>query len=378
MPEYLICPICGKHVKNLISHIRRSHDNNIKTRKDLENRFPELKGTKIQISKYDMSKEYICEYCGKIYQRLNDLQNHIKNHHPEHYQKTIMTKCPQQTCPICGKELGNLRQHVRETHELKWEDFCIQYNWDPKKAKIITDEYRELLSKNKIKYYQSPEGQIRKKKQSEFWKNPDNNPVYDPKCLEKSMYSRSSSGNLGIRTQDCRGIKVQYCGMTFRSFTEFKFYILCKKYGFDLEYEPRNYCVKWYSSRKKFYTTYLPDFLINGKYLVELKQDKSQTNKSKQTEKYQKVTKIYKKLNIDYLITWPSEFFENHGLYLDYRDRQYIKETVLSLAEQEQIKIITPYRHSTELMDIFYTDDLSEASCITFTKNINHNMYGEL
>ena len=128
MTEYLICPICRKHVKNLISHIRRSHDNNIKTRKDLENRFPELKGTKIQISKYDMSKEYICEYCGKIYQRLNDLQNHIKNHHPEHYQKTIMTKCPQQTCPICGKELGNLRQHVRETHELKWEDFCIQYN----------------------------------------------------------------------------------------------------------------------------------------------------------------------------------------------------------------------------------------------------------
>lgn len=378
MEDYLVCPICGKHVKNLISHIRRSHNNNIKNREDFEKKFPHLKGIKLQITKFDLSKDYVCKYCGKIYHRLNDLQNHIKRSHPDHYQKNIRTKCPLMKCPICGKEIGNMKQHIRETHELEWDNFCAQYDWDIKKVKTITEEYRKHLSENKIKYYQSIEGQKRKQKQSDFWRDPKNNPMCNADCLEKSMHNRATRGHYGVRTNDCRGIKVSCYGKTFRSFTEFKFFILCQKYGFNIEYEPKDYCVKWYSSQRDFYTTYIPDFILDGKFLIELKQDKIQVNRSEQTEKYQKVSLVYKAMNIDYQITCPKDFFSKQGISLDYTHTQYITETVLNLASQNQIKIITPYRHSKELINIFQTENLSEIPCITFSKNKYHNKYGEL
>ncbi len=368
MEDYLICPICSCKSKNLISHIRRTHDKNIKNRVDFENRFPELKGTKLQISRYDLSKEFKCEFCGKIYHRLNDLRNHIRQNHPDKYFKTIPNlKAPQQKCPICSKLVGNLRQHVKESHDLEWEVFCKEYNWDVNKAKIITDEYRKKLSENKKLYYRSPEGLKRRKKQSDFWK--ENNPVYNPKCLEKSMFTRSSNGHLPVRNQDCRGIKVNCFGKTFRSFTEFKFYILCKKYGLNIRYEPNDYCVKWYSEDKKFYTTYLPDFIINENELIELKQDKYQVKKCVNFEKYIKVSEAYKKLNVNFKIVDPIEFFKERGVILDFEDKQYIKDNILNLYDKNAIRIITPYKESSELRDLFETDNLSNISCITFTKN---------
>ena len=43
----------------------------------------------MQITKFDKSKEYICEICGKVYHRKNDIQNHMRTQHPEFYKKTI-------------------------------------------------------------------------------------------------------------------------------------------------------------------------------------------------------------------------------------------------------------------------------------------------
>ena len=83
-------------------------------------------------------------------------------------------------------------------------------------------------------------------------------------------------------------------------------------------------------------------------------------------------------MNIEYQITCPKDFFSKHGISLDYTHTQYIAETVLKLANQNQIKIITPYRHSKELINIFQTENLSEIPCITFSKNKCHNKYGEL
>lgn len=314
--SYLICPICGIHVKNLVSHLRRSHDNSLKDRKTVEERFPELKGTKMQITKFDKSKEYVCEICGKVYHRKNDIQNHMRLYHPEFYEKTINKTQPLLTCPICGKLVGNLKQHIKETHELQWDDFCRDYNWDIKLVKIITDEYRKKLSDNKKLYYKSEEGLKRKEKQSKIWK--ENNPSKDKELISKAIYSRTHNGNLPVRFEDMRGIKVQCEGNTFRSFNEFRFYVLCKKYNLNVKYEPSEYCVKWFNPNKKFYTTYLPDFYIENYGLVELKADKYEVKKSLNNIKYVSVQKVYDKMGIKYTITDIHNFFKNLNIELDY------------------------------------------------------------
>lgn len=374
--ELLTCPICGLGVKNLVSHLRRSHDNSLKDRAAVEARFPELKGSKMQITKFDKSKEYVCEICGRVYHRKNDIQNHIRTSHPESYQKTIKTTQPQLTCPICNKSVGNLRQHVRESHELKWDDFCSQYNWDKTLVKIVTDEYRKKLSDNKKKYYASESGQERKRKQSKYWK--ENNPVYNPEMLSKSIYNRTKNGKLLVIAGDLRGIKVQCDGLTFRSFTEFEFYVLCLKYKFDVIYEPNNYCVKWFNEDKKFLTTYLPDFYIEGVGLIELKHDKYFAKKSKGQQKYIKVSKVYDKMKIPFGITCPDDFFRARNIELDFNDTQYIKEFIKSKHEANKITIISPYRHSPKLKHIFDVDDLTKVDCIRFTEKSNYNLYGEM
>lgn len=375
--QFLVCPICGAHVKNLISHIRRSHDNSIKNRQDFESRFPELKGSKLQITKFDKSKEFVCEVCGKVYHRKNDIQNHYRLKHPELFNKEeIIRNLPGQECPICGKTLGNLRQHVRESHDLQWEDFCEKYNWDIKKSKIVTDEYRKKLSNNKKLYYKSEAGQIRKEKQSKYWK--ENNPVYDPEKLSKSIYNRSKNGKLRVLSEDMRGIKVQYENNTFRSFNEFEFFILCKKYNLNIIYEPSNYSVKWLNEEKRFYTTYLPDFYIKDIGLIELKHSKYEVKRSLEALKYIKVKKVYEKLNIKYNITCISDFFKNIGIELDFSDNQYVKDFIIELNNQNNISFISPYRHSRKLINIFDEQDLSKINCIKFTKKTGHNLYGEL
>lgn len=373
----LVCPICGQHVKNLLSHIRRIHDNSIKNRQDFENKFPELKGTKLQITEFDKSKEFVCEVCGKVYRRKNDIQNHYRTQHPELYKKTeIIHSLPSQECPICGKMLGNLRQHVRESHDLQWEYFCKEYNWDISKAKIVTDEYRKKLSDNKKLYYRSEAGQIRKEKQSKNWK--ENNPVYDPEKLSKSIYNRTKRGNLRVHIEDGIGIKVMYDGHTFRSFNEFEFYILCKKHNLNILYEPSEYSVKWYNEEKGFYTTYLPDFYIDNIGLIELKASRYDVKKSHEKPKYIKVKSIYNKINVNFTITCILDFFQTINIKINFKDTQYIKDFILEKSKQNEIKIISPYRYTGKLTKIFDTENLTEIECIQFTKKSKYNLYGEM
>lgn len=371
--DYLVCPICGTRTKNLIAHIRRTHDNSIKSRKDFEERFPNLVGKKLQISIHKKDKEYICPYCGKVYNGLGYLQLHIKFRHPEKFARYDRGyKLPTQICPICNKELGNLRQHVRESHDLEWNDFCIKYNWDSNKAKIVTKEYRENLSQNKRKFYRSERGLEYKKIQSQRWI--ENNPSHLNSCLEKLIFNRSSRGHCLAPIGGIKGIKFQFNQKTFRSYNEFKFYILCLKYNLDVQYEPKEYCIKWYNG--KFNTTYLPDFYIQDYGVIELKNSKHSRECAKNKEKYIIANKTFNSIGIKFSIHSIDTFFEDIGINIDFQDNAYVKNFIQQ--NKEEINIISPYRHSQILKWIFDVDDLSIVPNIKFTKTKYHNLYGEL
>lgn len=360
------CPVCHIKVKNLIRHIRGKHDRSLSNREAIEKAFPELIGCKLQITSFDTSREYKCEFCEKVYHRLNDIQNHIRNHHPEHYHKIEhKKKLPTIACPICNKESGNLRQHVGDSHGLSWEDFCKEYNWDPTKVKVITDEYRQLLSNNKKQYYNSDAGIERRKLQSKVWS--DNNPSKDREKISRAINNRAIHESQPIESNSCYGIKVHYNERSFRSFCEFEFYMLCKMHNIDAEYEPGKYCVKWFNKEKNFYTTYLPDFYIDRIGLIELKCTDRDVRIAKESDKYVAVGSVYKELAIEYNITTPAKFFNKSGIEITIEDRVALKKHILDLANKGEIKFTVPSKHSRVMKNIFDVDDLSTISCITIT-----------
>ena len=364
--EYLECPVCHENVKNLIGHIRRKHDRSLNNRNAIEKAFPNLIGCKLQIISFDKSKEYKCDFCDKVYHRKNDIQNHIRNQHPEHYHKTEnIRKCPPFICPACGKESGNLKQHAGDTHGLSWEAFCKEYNWDPIKVKNVTDEYRQMLSKNKKNYYNSDAGIERRKMQSKVWS--ENNPSKDRTKISKAINSRAIHGTQPIESHSYYGIKVHYDGKSFRSFCEFEFYIICKLHNINITYEPSKYCVKWFNKEKNFYTTYLPDFYIDDFGLIELKCTDRDVKIAKENIKYKSVSSVYNNLAILYEIFTPSMFFEKIDITITIEDKLRLKKIILDAVTDNKVKFTVPSKQSRIMKNIFDTDDLSKINCITIT-----------
>lgn len=365
--DFIECPVCHEKVKSLIRHLRGNHDRSLKNREAVEAAFPELIGHKLQVGLVtDTSVEIKCEFCDKVYHRKNDIQNHIRNCHPEHYCKTeCKKKLPTIKCPICGKESGNMKQHIGDSHDMLWDDFCNDYCWDKQNVKIVTDEYRKLLSKNKKQYYNSSAGIERRKLQSKIWS--ENNPSKDREKISKSISNRATRGNQSIESHSYYGIKVHCNNKSFRSFCEFEFYMLCKMHNIDAEYEPGKYCVKWFNKEKNFYTTYLPDFYIDGVGLIELKCTDRDVRIAKESDKYIAVGSVYKELAIEYDITTPAKFFNKSGIEITIEDRVALKKHILDLANKGEIKFTVPSKHSRVMKNIFDVDDLSTISCITIT-----------
>lgn len=366
--EFIVCPVCHNKVKNLIRHIRGQHDRSLNNRKAIEKVFPELIGCKLQISNNyaDKSKEFKCEFCDKIYHRKNDIQNHIRTYHPENYKKLEhIRKCPTLTCPICNKESGNMKQHIGDSHSLSWEDFCSKYDWDPQLVKVVTDSYRKALSDNKKNYYNSDVGIKRRELQSKMWS--ENNPSKDRENMSKAINSRAIHESQVIESHSYYGIKVHYNDRSFRSFCEFEFYMLCKMHCIDAKYEPGDYCVKWFNKEKNFYTTYLPDFYIDGVGLIEIKCTDRDVRIAKESDKYIAVGSVYKELAVNYDITTPAKFFKKLGINITIEDKIAFKKNVLDLANKGEIKFTVPSKRSTIMKNIFDVDDLSTINCITIT-----------
>lgn len=149
---------------------------------------------------------------------------------------------------------------------------------------------------------------------------------------EKSMYSRAKN-NKWIPEYNYRGIKVTYKNITFRSFTEFQFYILCLHFNIPIIYEPHDYIVKYYNNEKDFMTTYLPDFLVNNKFLIEIKSSKRDVRIANTLRKYIEISKIYNDKNILFEICTPEIALKKLGIECNKYEikdiiRKYVKEAL--------------------------------------------------
>ena len=61
------------------------------------------------------AKKHTCEICGKVLYKLSDLEDHIRNKHPESSQAENLEK---PKCSFCGKILSsksNLKVHEKKT-----------------------------------------------------------------------------------------------------------------------------------------------------------------------------------------------------------------------------------------------------------------------
>ncbi|MBR4589882.1 MAG: hypothetical protein IKO36_04380 [Bacteroidaceae bacterium] len=337
MQDKIICPDCGKEVLNLLSHIKCHKEYKIYDKKTFYEYFPNYDG-KFQIDKR-VENECKCHICGKPYKYNNLLQLHYKKEHEKWYnenKKDDNRKCATLKCPICNRMYTDIKQHINRTHRIDWIEFCEKYNWDAKLTKCVTEEYKKHLSESKTKfYYETERGKELRKIQAIKYK--ENNPSKNRKTIEKSIFNRTVGK--GISTVNYRGVRVQYDNISFRSINEYVFYILCKYNNIKIKYEPKNYIVKWYNEEKNFITTYLPDFIVDDKILLELKSSLKEIRDAIDIEKYKKVSKIYSAKKIQYEISYPIKFFKDfyNIKYENYEVGEIVKKYTQNAIKENNI-----------------------------------------
>lgn len=359
--DKLTCPVCGEKVFNLLGHIK-IHNPKIRSKKTFFEFFPDYKG-KLMVD-CTKSHELKCPYCDKVYSKNNLLQLHIKNAHPEHYVKEEkIRKCAGLICPICGKKVSDMKQHIKSHDYYVWEDFCREFNWDIKLVKNITDEYRNNLSKNKKRFYQSERGLQLRQEQSVKWQI--NNPVSNPDILEKAIHSRTV--NMNIPNYGAMGLHVTTDYASFRSFNEFIFDSICRLNNIIPIYESPEYAIKWFNSKKNFRTTYIPDFYIDGIGLIELKSTDKDALFSSTEEKYIKAKEIFDSLNIKYQICSLNDALSIFGFKYTFKEKIEIKKYVHDLVKENRIKFVS-YRSSTILSWLFDTTDYANLPFIKIIK----------
>lgn len=276
------CPLCKDSFKEMARHIKKKHNMPVN---DFKIKFPLLPLKVVSsISKKEISE---CHLCNCVYKAKNALGLHYKNKHPEYFEE--MKKGEKMykhfECPICNKETNTIRQHIVDGHNMTWESFCTNYNWNIKDSKYVSDEYRKKLSKNKKTYYASEEGIARKKVQSENMlgdKNQARRPEVRSK-ISKTAIKRMEDNpffmrSYGIKFKFNNDDKRYFC----RSFEELK--LVHSLIVNDIEFVYEKTRIK-YKMEDDVLRTYVLDFEIDGIY-YELKSSLSLSDKDEKKYTY--------------------------------------------------------------------------------------------
>ena len=291
------CPICHKKMKSLASHLPFIHNISCEEFKKI---YPDFGRIQLDVRKKHSFK---CEYCDRAFEYKNALQSHIKRVHPDFFKKEVIIKAEGKfECKICGKKTNALYNHVLQSHQMCWEEYCIQYNWDKNKRSFFTSEHYKNLSINKKEFYASEKGMIEKERLRKKYAG-KNNPATRPEVRAKisAAASKRIENDENIFNYQNLGLKIIfYLGdvkYLTKSFLEFKTLYTLYKNGINFKYE--NIRIK-YKNEDNIIVPYLLDLWING-YYIELKTNIERINYFK-IHKYKEVNNILHKINRELLI----------------------------------------------------------------------------
>lgn len=329
--ELIECPICNKKLKSLTSHIPFIHKMSIE---EFRKRYPEIKRIQLNLVR---EKEIKCQYCDRVFKRMNSLQYHIKLIHPDHFKLFEYSLIDEKKleCKVCNKKFSSLYNHVLLSHHLSWEEYCKKFNWDSNTRSIFSQTHNCSLSANKKRFYKTEQGKKWKEQASEKYLG-ENNPAKRADVRSKISVAaalrfqkeKNRYNNYGISTSFFYNGKRYYS----RSFEEFKVLYLLLKNDIDFEYERK---IIKYKDENGNIRNYVLDFLINDKY-IELKCDKNSINYH-QIHKYKEINNILNKINKK-LFIWDFDDFCNN-LHLNKPEKEEPYQFLKNLLDSDMAKV---------------------------------------
>lgn len=307
--ELIECPICNKKLKSLTSHIPFIHRISIE---DFKKSYPEVKRLQLNLRK---KGEYICDYCGKQFDYKNCLQIHIKHFHKDNFVKLDKYKPGHRKfiCEVCNKKTNQLYNHVLLKHQINWDDYCDKYHWDGSIKSYFSEDHINTLSVNKKFFYSTERGLQLREEQSVLYSG-DGNPAKNTEVRAKISLSAAKRCQNGEATYSRYGIHISFeidgRRLYSRSFEEFKTILLFLKNKVDFEYEK---VVVKYKDENNVIRNYVLDFLIDKKYMVEMKCDNKRVNYF-EIHKYKQIRDILSRVGKEFIILNNDEICERFGL----------------------------------------------------------------
>lgn len=313
--EEIICPICNKKYKQLEQHIIYSHNMTVDEFKIIYPDSPLI--GKVTIIKDDC--EYICDECGIKLNSKAGLTNHRKRKHGiENPNKKVRKRGIK--CEICGYECQNLSQHLKVKHNVDFQDYKIEYNYNGPKS-YFSEDHKKNLSINKKKFYDETERGKELKEKASILYSGDGNPAKRKDVREKiskSAIERFVNNDnesfekysYGLRVWFEYNLNKYFC----RSFEEFMIIFSLLENNIKFEYENHIFKYKDVDGIMKNYLLdlYLPD--NNEYYEIKAYSAVKIEEEIINSEKYSHIIESLSKLGKELKIVNKSTFLKNVGL----------------------------------------------------------------
>lgn len=320
----IFCMICGEKLDNVVQHVFYKHGMTLNEYKKL---YPNAK-----LHKDNREKKILnCPYCNRIYYYNNCLALHIKKEHNEHYVKKTKNK-DGITCEICNKKFINFSQHVELTHNMKFDDYSVKFNYSGLKT-YVTEDHKNNLSKNKLIFYnETKRGEELKKEASEKFSGKNN-----IACREdvRAKISKSAIERKDNFKRASRGIHVHFTYNNkehrTRSFIEFKVLITLLENNISFDYEKERIYYIDNTGKSRYY---YPDLKIGDVYY----EIKTKDNECINEEKYRIIFSQLKDAGKTIKMLSPESLAKDLNISLNKED--YYCEFAKKLLVDDKIRFI--------------------------------------
>lgn len=358
---FITCPICGKKLKSLLTHVFYKHKMDWKTFKSLYPNCPyQVPNKKVKVS---------CPICGKEFNSKSALGTHMSYIHLKtaSYGRTSKkSKTEGILCPICHKYFVNFSQHIELTHNLSWDKFTKDFNYKGP-SRYITDSYRKHLSENKKNFYANTvRGKELKQQASEKFKT-DKNIAKSLKARKKiSKFASSRDDNFTYSGFGYNFVlKINEKTFHLKSFIEFCCLIDLLNANINFEYEN----VKiFFKDNNNYHHYYKTDFVI-GNTIYEIKPftypqlaQKANTTKKLGNKnykdiynKYSIIKKYAENVGYKFYMVNHNEFCKKLNLYK--HDTEYYKNKILEFFKNGMLKKVYLTRKKNLNMNLFIEDE---------------------